>query len=143
MIRCLTMLALCGAVACTGDANGAPRQFDAAASMQYIQTQLDFGPRIPGSEGHRRTGEWLVEQMRTRADTVIVQEWIHVSKDGDSLPMRNVLARFKPEAPQRILYLAHWDTRPISDEAKNSAERSLPVPGANAGCGTRNRCISR
>ena len=73
MIRCLTMLALWGVVACTGDANGAPRQFDAAASMQYIQTQLDFGPRIPGSEGHRRTGAWLVEQMRVRADTDVAE----------------------------------------------------------------------
>lgn len=133
MMRCLTMVALSVTMACTGDANGAPRQFDAGASMQYIQTQLDFGPRIPGSEGHRRTGDWIVEEMRSRADTVIVQEWIHVTKDGDSLPMRNVLARFKPEAPQRILYLAHWDTRPISDQAKNREERSLPVPGANDG----------
>ncbi|HUF29150.1 MAG TPA: M28 family peptidase [Gemmatimonadaceae bacterium] len=133
MMRRLAIVALSVTAACTGDANGAPRQFDAATSMEYIQTQLDFGPRIPGSEGHRRTGDWIVEQMRARADTVHVQEWAHVTKDGDSLPMRNVLARFKPDAAQRILYLAHWDTRPISDAATNKAERALPVPGANDG----------
>jgi Zn-dependent M28 family amino/carboxypeptidase len=131
MIRELGAVALLAAMAC-GDADGAAPQFDGAASMQYIQTQLDFGPRIPGTPGHRQTGDWIVQQMRERADTVLVQEWTHVTKDGDSLPMRNIFARFNPEARQRILYLAHWDTRPISDAATGS-DRALPVPGANDG----------
>ena len=133
MIRRTAAAALVVLVACGGDANGAAPQFDAEASMSYIQAQLEFGPRIPGTEGHRQAGDWIIEQMRTRADTVIVTEWTHVTADGDSLPMRNILARINPDAPQKILYLAHWDTRPISDQASDRAERALPVPGANDG----------
>jgi glutaminyl-peptide cyclotransferase len=46
--------------------------------------------------------------------------------------MRNFVARFKPGAPERVLYLAHWDTRPVSD-GPNSTRTSVPVPGANDG----------
>lgn len=71
--------------------------------------------------------------MRKRADTVIVQEWTHVTQDGKQLPMRNILARFNPAATDRILYVTHWDTRPTSDGSGNLGERQLPVPGANDG----------
>ena len=107
--------------------------FDGQAALGYVRTQLEMGPRVPGTEGHRRTGDWIVAEMRKRADTVIVQEWTHVTARGDSLPMRNILARFRPAEGSRVLYLTHWDTRPISDEANDPAQRQLPVPGANDG----------
>ena len=107
--------------------------FDGARALEYARAQVNFGPRIPGSPGHRRAGDWIVQQMRTRADTVIVQEWTHVTAAGDSLPMRNIIARYRPRETSRVLFLAHWDTRPISDEAFNLADRQMPVPGANDG----------
>tara|TARA_B110000014_G_scaffold248948_1_gene223780 strand:+ start:299 stop:943 length:645 start_codon:yes stop_codon:yes gene_type:complete len=42
-------------------------------------------------------------------------------------------AAFLPDATRRILLLAHWDTRPRSDEALDSALQNQPVPGANDG----------
>src|SRR5919204_3497766 len=57
--------------------------FDGTAAMGYVRQQLAFGPRIPGSVGHRRTGDWIIQQMRTRADTVVVQQWTHVTAAGD------------------------------------------------------------
>jgi glutaminyl-peptide cyclotransferase len=107
--------------------------FDGEAALGYVRAQLEFGPRVPGSLGHRRTGDWITSTMRERADTVIEQRWTHVTAGGDSLPMRNILARIRPDLSDRILYIAHWDTRPISDDDPNPARRSLPVPGANDG----------
>ncbi|HET6703149.1 MAG TPA: M28 family peptidase, partial [Gemmatimonadaceae bacterium] len=101
--------------------------------MTYVQTQLDFGPRVPGTEPHRRAGDWIADQMRQRADTVIEQRFSHVTASGDTLAMRNILARINPAEGQRVLYVAHWDTRPISDRASNPADRATPVPGANDG----------
>jgi len=72
-------------------------------------------------------------QMRTRADTDIEQRWTHVTAKGDTLPLRNIFARFRPQASTRILYVTHWDSRPVSDQAEDPAKRSLPVPGANDG----------
>ncbi|MFN2397598.1 MAG: M28 family peptidase [Gemmatimonadaceae bacterium] len=126
VLACIFMLSL----SCE---RGARTQFSGEVALTYVKTQLDFGPRIPGSIGHRRTGEWIVEQMRLRADTVIVQQWTHVTQSGDSLPMRNILARFKPQERERVLYITHWDTRPVSDESLDPSQRRLPVPGANDG----------
>ena len=107
--------------------------FDGEAARGYVKTQLDFGARVPGTEAARKTGDWIVAQMRTRADTVIEQRWSHVTAKGDTLPLRNIFARFRPQASTRILYVTHWDSRPVSDQAEDPAKRSLPVPGANDG----------
>jgi glutaminyl-peptide cyclotransferase len=101
--------------------------------MAYAKTQLDFGPRIPGTTGAQRCGDWIVAQMRQRADTVLVQSWTYTTTHGTVLPLRNILARFRPTATDRVLYITHWDTRPISDEAQDPAQRQIPVPGANDG----------
>lgn len=117
---------------CDGSGSVPPPEFDGAAALKYVETQLGFGPRIPGSEGHRRMAAWLDSLLRTRADTLVVQRWTHVTRQGDSLPMANFLARFNPGAATRILFLAHWDTRPRADAA-SSRDTTLPVPGANDG----------
>ena len=109
-----------------------PREFDGAAALRYIETQLGFGPRVPGSAGHARMAVWLDSLLRTRTDSVIVQRWVHVTRSGDSLPMVNLLARFNPSATTRLLFLAHWDTRPVSD-GPASRDSTIPVPGANDG----------
>lgn len=109
-----------------------PREFDGAAALRYVETQLGFGPRIPGAAGHARMAAWLDSLLRTRADSVLTDRWIHVSRQGDSLPMVNLLARFKPAATTRLLFLAHWDTRPRADGI-TSRDSTLPVPGANDG----------
>ena len=125
------------AVACGGtDAtrSGGPRtRFDGQRAYAYVRQQLDFGPRVPGTAAHRQAGDWLVQTLRGTADTVIVQEWVHVTARGDSLAMRNVLARFRPSSAERVLYVAHWDTRPVADGESDPARRALPIPGANDG----------
>jgi glutaminyl-peptide cyclotransferase len=112
---------------------GAQTAFDGRAALALIRTQLDFGPRIPGTDGATRCGDWIIATMRAHADTVVVQSWTHTTADGKQLPLRNILARYRPSEPNRVLYVTHWDTRPVSDEATNPAERRQPVPGANDG----------
>ena len=108
------------------------REFDGAAAFRYIETQVGFGPRIPGTEAHRRAGLWLDSLLRQRADTVIAQSWTHVTAAGDSLPLTNLVARFRPGASKRLLFLAHWDSRPTAD-SPISPDSTKPVPGANDG----------
>ena len=124
-------LLLLGACERSGSAPTTP--FDGEVARGYVKTQLDFGARVPGTEAARKTGDWIVAQMRQRADTVIEQKWNHVTAKGDTLPLRNIFARFRPQASTRILYVTHWDSRPVSDQAEDPAKRSLPVPGANDG----------
>lgn len=109
-----------------------PQEFDGPGALGYIQTQVEFGPRIPGSEAHRRMGDWLDSLLRQRADTVIVQSWTHVTARREPLPLRNFIARFNPSAEKRLLLLAHWDSRPKADSPR-SRDSTKPVQGANDG----------
>ncbi len=129
--RLVFVLALAaGLTACRDEAP--PREFDGQSAFGYIERQLEFGYRIPGTEGHRRMASWLDSIAREKADTVITQRWTHVTADGDSLDLVNVLARFNPAAEKRILFLAHWDTRPKADGPR-SPDSTKAVMGANDG----------
>lgn len=117
------------------DRSAAPpaRAFDSASAFGYLEAQVAMGPRYPGTPGHEQMKRWLDSLARERADTVIVQDWEQVTSKGKHLKLRNVLARFNPQAPKRILYVAHWDTRPFADNAPVAADKLKPVPGANDG----------
>jgi Zn-dependent M28 family amino/carboxypeptidase len=107
--------------------------FDAEAALGYVRAQVEFGPRVPGSAGAARAGDWLVARMRERSDTVIVQRWTHRTATGAAVPMRNILARIRPERAERVLYVAHWDTRPIAENDQDPELRERPGDGANDG----------
>ena len=98
-----------------------------------MHTQVEFGPRVPGTEGHARQLEWMLARLDSFAAEVVADTFTHVTQAGDSLTLTNVLGRFAAEEDRRILLLAHWDTRPMSDEATDPAEQAIPVPGANDG----------
>ncbi len=140
---CAVVAVTAGTIGCGGDArsgNAAPKAsargataFRGSNAYQYAKQHFEFGPRVPGTPAAKKAGDWIIAQMRERADTVIVQSWIHTTASGKKLPMRNILARFRPDVSERVLYVTHWDSRPISESAATEAERKMPVPGANDG----------
>ncbi|HEX6435046.1 MAG TPA: M28 family peptidase [Gemmatimonadales bacterium] len=109
-----------------------PQEFAGASAFEYIRSQVALGPRVPGTAAHEKMGNWLDSLLRQRADTVVVQSWKHVTARRDTLPLRNFIARFNPAAEQRLLLLAHWDSRPSSDSPL-SRDSSHAVLGANDG----------
>ena len=120
-------------VAACSAGGGGGSEFDGARALGYVERQLAFGPRVPNTPAHRQAGDWLLDELRSRADTVLVAAWTHVTSGGYSLAMRNFFARFRPEATERVLYVAHWDSRPTAESSANLAAQRQPVPGANDG----------
>ena len=112
---------------------GPQTAFNGDSALAYAQAQVGFGPRVPGTAGHRQAGDWIVKQMRARTDSVEEQRWKHVTQSGDTLQMRNILARFRPDRAERVLYVTHWDTRPVGDSDPNLGAKQRPIPGANDG----------
>jgi hypothetical protein len=132
--RICAALAMLSVAACA-DGSAAPPNvtFDGARALEYVKLQVEAGPRIPGTTPHRLVGDRIVQELRKCADTVIEQTWIHVSAKGDSLPMRNIFARFNLRAAKRILYVSHWDSRPHADNSFAVDDKQKPVPGADDG----------
>lgn len=137
--RCLVALVVflvAGGCSDRDESGGKPRAdspFNAQRAFTLLEQQVAFGPRIPGTPGHQRQLEWMQQLLRDGADTVIAQPFTHVVPSGDTLRMTNLFARFRPDAADRILLVAHWDTRPLADQSRDEASRSQPVPGANDG----------
>lgn len=124
-------------VGCPGDGGAIERvdrpPFPGDLAHQLLVEQVDFGPRIPGQPGHAAQLAWMKEWLEARADTLVEQPFTHTTSTGETLQLTNLLARFNPQAPVRVLLLAHWDTRPLADQSRDAAGRSQPVPGANDG----------
>jgi len=131
---CVVVLVALGCQARAGDGRSkSPVEFNGRTALTYVEKQMSFGPRIPNKPGHQQEADWLLAELRARADTVIVQEITHRLRNGEMLHLRNFFARFRPEATERVLFLAHWDTRPMADKSANLAQQRMPVPGANDG----------
>ena len=108
--------------------------FSADSAYAYIERQIAFGPRVPGSQGHKACALWLEREMKRHgADTVMTQLATVTRHDGVTLPIVNIMARFNPGASRRVLLAAHWDTRPWADEEADASLHSRPIPGANDG----------
>jgi glutaminyl-peptide cyclotransferase len=107
--------------------------FQSARAFDLLRKQTSFGPRNPGSSGHRDCLQFLVASLKSSADNVRTQEFVHDGYDGEKFRLTNVIASFKPEATSRILLCAHWDTRPRAERDENPARRGDPILGANDG----------
>lgn len=104
--------------------------FSADSAFRNVSRQVAFGPRIPRSEAHDECGKWLAAELnRYGADTVICQ----TADLPDFGPMTNIMGRFGAEKADRVLLLAHWDSRPVADEEADPTKRTQPIDGANDG----------
>jgi Zn-dependent M28 family amino/carboxypeptidase len=101
--------------------------FDGERAYRNVVTQLDFGARIPGSEGHAKLRAWLIEQIEAQGWDAYVQE-----SEIKNLTIYNILATRKSEEPD-VLFMAHYDTREFADHDPDPALRDQPVPGASDG----------
>ena len=101
--------------------------FDGSRAYMNVQTQVGFGPRTPGSEGHAQVREW----MRTELESA---GWIAEVHESNRMghPIYNIIAKRSDDAPQIILG-AHYDTRFFADHDPDPAKQIEPVPGANDG----------
>lgn len=117
--------------ACSHDAATVP-SFDGARAYADLERQVAFGPRVPGSEAHIETRDWLLSRFRETASRAALQEFSGQSA-GREVPMYNIIASFSPEKTARVLLCAHWDCRPFADKDPDPANHTQPVPGANDG----------
>jgi hypothetical protein len=108
-------------------------EFDVDSAYAYVANQCAFGSRIPNSEAHRLCGRYLIDFMKQYSDTVYVQEFDAKLYDGTKINGKNIIASINPQATDRVLLAAHWDSRLWADNDKDSSLHKKPVMGANDG----------
>lgn len=108
-------------------------QFNGDRAFDYLKKQVAFGPRNPGSAGHKACLAYLTNELRALTDSVRLQRFDYQNiRNKERFTLTNVIASFKPDQKKRIFLAAHWDTRPRADY-DTKANRNKPIPGANDG----------
>ena len=107
--------------------------FDGDAAYQLARQQCEFGPRVPATPAHTKCADWLTSTLEACCDTVMVQTGTVQTATEGKLGIKNIIGTINPQASQRLLLLAHWDTRPWADNDPNAANHDKPVMGANDG----------
>jgi acetylornithine deacetylase/succinyl-diaminopimelate desuccinylase-like protein len=105
-------------------------QPDGERALARAERQVEAGPRIPGTPGHRVIGDWIAAECESLGATVERDRFAD-STLGRRLDLENLIAHVGPHTGRRITLMAHWDTRPESDQDPDPAHRHDPVPGAN------------
>ncbi len=108
-------------------------EFNRDSAYAYVEKQVMFGPRVPGSEAHAACATWLEGTMKRFADTVEVQSFRARAYNGKVLRGKNIIASFNTEQNKRILLCAHWDSRPYADHDPDETKHDTPIDGANDG----------
>jgi len=105
--------------------------FSADSAYAFVQKQVDFGPRVPGTAQHKACAQWLEATLKRFAPNTTTQAATVTAHDGKKLPVYNVIAAFNPQATRRILLCSHWDSRPNADQ--DTERTNEPILGANDG----------
>lgn len=107
--------------------------FVADSAYQYIKEQVAFGVRTPGSTGHKLCGDWIHNKLSSWGYNVISQSFPGKDYFGKQLDGHNIIASLSPDKAERILLMAHWDTRPVADEDSDAKQREQAIDGADDG----------
>lgn len=107
--------------------------FNADSAMTFCQAQCDFGPRTMNSSAHEHCGAWITRKFRQYGLEITLQRANLTGYDGTTLHSTNIIASYRPEATERLMVCAHWDSRPWADNDPDEANWRKPVMAANDG----------
>lgn len=111
----------------------APTSFMTDSAYAFVEKQVAFGPRVPGTTAHAGCAEWMKMKLSSYGFGVKEQTGTWPNWQGIAQPIRNISASFRPQAKRRILFAAHWDSRPYADKDADASKQKSPIDGANDG----------
>lgn len=108
-------------------------RFNRDSAYAYIEKQVAFGPRVPGTEAHQANKVWMAGKLRSFGLSVTEQDFEATAYTGEQLSGTNIFAQINPESTQRILLGAHWDSRPMADSPLSTERQDEAILGADDG----------
>ncbi len=102
-------------------------KFNAERAFKDLEYQVSLGSRIPGTEAHAKTVDWLLQTMMEAG-----WETNLILSNSLGHPIINIQSKRGSGSPWIILG-THYDSRIKADKDYNQENRDLPVPGANDG----------
>lgn len=109
------------------------RNFNADSAYHFVETQVNFGPRVPGSKAHENCRMYLTSSLERYSNRVIVQSFKTRAYNGNIMNGYNIIGSFDTLNKRRVLLCAHWDSRPFADYDPDEENHDKPIDGANDG----------
>ena len=106
-------------------------KFSKDSAYRFIEEQIAFGPRVPGTMAHGMCANYLENKLTDYCDTAFIQYGSATDYKGNPVEIKNIIGSIHPNKTKRILLCAHWDTRPQADEDEDNP--TTPSDGANDG----------
>ncbi|MEW6051484.1 MAG: M28 family peptidase [Candidatus Zixiibacteriota bacterium] len=110
--------------------------FDGTRALGFLEKQVSFGPRVPGTTASATCRNYYYEYFRSKGLTVDSQVSSFFDPYSTStIPLVNVVAHVTGTKPGAgtILLAAHYDSRPRTDFPSDASLSDLPIQGANDG----------
>jgi hypothetical protein len=107
--------------------------FSGDSAYVFIEKQLEFGHRVPGTPEHKACQDWLVQKLETYGAKVQLQPFKAKIYNGEVWDAANIIGRINPKSDYRIILAAHYDTRHIAEKDPDVNMRNKPIMGADDG----------
>jgi glutaminyl-peptide cyclotransferase len=105
--------------------------FSSDSAYLFVEKQVAFGPRVPGTAAHKKCAAWLIATLKKYQLEVQSQDFKATLYNGKTISGQNIIASYNPNAAQRIIIASHWDSRPFADKAADN--KTQAIDGANDG----------
>jgi glutaminyl-peptide cyclotransferase len=108
------------------ESNAEEQSFTGRQALLNVGRQMEFGPRITGTEKSEAMGEWLIQELGQLGWQVYIQPY---ELPGPAVQARNIIA-VRGSGPTALLGTS-YDTRLYADQDPEPDQQMEPVPGAN------------
>ncbi|MGB1365337.1 MAG: M28 family metallopeptidase [Candidatus Poseidoniaceae archaeon] len=105
-------------------------EFDGQSANESVTIQIEFGPRLPGSNASKDLRDWFME-------TRPAFDWTLDPHSREGYNLTNLEGRLLPADAQEsspvVVLAAHYDSRDRAERDSNQSLIDQPIPGANDG----------
>jgi glutaminyl-peptide cyclotransferase len=84
--------------------------FDGQRAFQHVSDLVAIGPRTAGTDGSRRTQDYLTAQLKG-SGCPVDPEAFHTPTPLGDMEMKNIVAKIPGTSPEILLFLTHYDTK--------------------------------
>ncbi len=95
--------------------------FNGEAAYAYLKEICALGRRVSDTPGIAKHRAQIKEHFEKHGAKVVFQEFTARNpKNGEATTLANIIVMWHPERKERILFCAHYDTRPFPDQDRQN-----------------------
>ena len=107
--------------------------FNGDSAYVFVEKQLEFGYRVPGTPSHKACQDWLAAKLESYGAVVTIQPFKAKIYNGEVWDAANIIGSLNPEKKDRVIIAAHYDSRYIAEKDPDESMRDKPIMGADDG----------